>query len=177
MPSARFLFLIGAVSCLVAAPVAQQRPDFSGRWVQESPADGAGQEQIVKHDAASLSTEHGSEGGSHRAVYKLDGTTSRNAIGSHGSEIVTESQASWKDDRLTITSTTTYPDGRRRLATEAWSLDAAGKLVIEFKETIDGKSTADVKLVFVKRTSVAPALEARTGEAAAHQRQDQQAAR
>jgi hypothetical protein len=156
MTGPRLVLLVAAVSSLVAALAAQQRPNFSGRWVQESPTDGAGQEQIVKHDATTLSTEHGSEGGGHRAVYKLDGTTSRNAIGSHGSEIVTESQASWKDDRLTITSTTTYPDGRRRLATEVWTLDAAGKLVIEVKEAIDGKSTADVKVVFVKRSSVAP---------------------
>jgi hypothetical protein len=155
MTGSRFLVFVAAVSCLVAALAAQQRPNFSGRWVQESPADGAGQEQIVKHDATTLSTEHGSEGGSHRAVYELDGTTSRNAIGSHGSEIITESQASWQDDRLTIASTTTYPDGRRRLATEVWSLDAAGKLVIVFKETIDGKSTSDVKLVYVKRPRVA----------------------
>lgn len=153
--TARLWVLATAVTCLIAAPVAQQRPDFSGRWVQESPADGAGQEQIIKHDAATLSTEHGSEGSGHRIVYKLDGTTSRNALTSHGSEIVTTSTASWKGDRLTIASTTTYPDGRKRLATEVWSLEATGKLVIEFKETIDGKSTADMKLVFVKRNQMA----------------------
>jgi hypothetical protein len=144
-------FALVAAVTLVAATPARQHPNFSGRWVQESPKDGAGQEQVVKHDATSLSTEHASEGGGHRAVYKLDGTSNRNAITSHGNEIVTISQASWKGDRLTIDETTTYPDGRRRLATQVWSLDAAGKLVIEFKETIDGKSTADVKIVFVKR--------------------------
>jgi len=146
--------VLASVAFALAAPAAQQRPNFSGRWVLESPREDAGQEQIVRHDATWLSTEHGSEGGGHRAVYKLDGTTSRTVITSHGSETVTTSQASWKDDRLTIASTTMYPDGRRRHATEVWSLDAAGKLVIEFKETIDGKPRADVMLIFVKRKPI-----------------------
>ena len=31
-----------------------EKPDFSGRWVMVSPAEGAGQEQVIKQDATTL---------------------------------------------------------------------------------------------------------------------------
>ena len=128
--------LIGAiaVALTVAAPAAQEKPNFSGRWVVASPAPDAGQEQTVTQTAATLTMGHASEGHGHRAVYKLDGTENRNVLVSHGEEIVTHSKAVWSDSKLTITSDTTYPDGRKWHTTQTWSLDG-GKLVVDFTES------------------------------------------
>jgi hypothetical protein len=137
---------------LQASFLAQQKPNFSGRWVVLAPADGAGSEQLVTHDpkANTLTLAHDSEGDGHKLVYKLDGTESRNALASHGSEIVILSKAQWAGDQIAITSVATYPDGRRMESKQMWSLDASGQLVIAGTDTIDGK-TMTIKVVHKKR--------------------------
>ena len=145
--------LVGSVGILLALAVisAQEKPDFAGRWVLVSPGEGAGQEHIVTQDAATLTTAHGSEGHGHRMVYKLDGTESRNVLVSHGSDSVTLSKASWNGNQLTITSDTTYPDGRKRHAKEVWSFGGDGRLVVELTETGLGASPKTTKLVYTRR--------------------------
>ena len=123
-----------------ASGLAQPKPDFSGRWVLVSPAQGAGHEQVVKQTAATLSVGHEAKSGGHEAVYKLDGTESRNVLKSHGSEIVTMSKAEWEGERLVISSTTTYPAGRRLDQRQFWSMDSDKRLVIEVTEVVDGIS-------------------------------------
>lgn len=147
----RSLFVLAIVTLGVVALAAQQKPNFSGRWVAVSPADAAGQEQFVKHDATSLSTSHEAEGDPHRAVYKLDGTESRNVLTSHGEDVVTTSKTTWSGAQLTITSVTTYPDGRRRDLKEVWSLDAEGRLVMEINLTMTGQPPMAIKMVSVKK--------------------------
>ena len=142
--------LVAIVAC-VTGVFAQQRPNFSGRWVLVSPVNEAGQQQVVKHDATTLSTEHPSEGGSHGSVYKLDGTQSRNVLTSHGEDIVTLSNATWKGNALTITSATTYPDGRKLDSIQVWSIDAEGQLIVDFTETMTGRQTTKMRLVYKKR--------------------------
>ena len=83
---ARVALAVVALSAAISAQP-KPKPNFSGRWVVVSPEKGAGQEQIVKHDQKSLSTEHASEGKGHRMIYQLDGIERRNAIPSHGNEI------------------------------------------------------------------------------------------
>lgn len=90
------LFVPAAIVFLTVAISSQQKPNFSGRWVVVGPPDAAGEEQTVKQDVKTLSTEHASEGPGHKTTYKLDGTESRNVIASHGSDIVTMSKAVWK---------------------------------------------------------------------------------
>ena len=135
----------------VAMASTQQKPNFSGRWIAVSPAEAAGQEQVVEHDATSLAVGHASTGGGHRAVYKLDGTESRNVLTTHGDDIVTTARAAWKENQLTITSSTTYPDGRRLEKTQVWSLDGEGRLVIDMTDTMQGQPPAKFKLVYTKR--------------------------
>lgn len=130
----------------LALPVladAQQKPDFSGRWVVVEPAGEAGGEQQITHDpkANTLTIAHDSEGSGHKLVYKLDGTESRNALASHGSEIVILSRAMWTGNQIAIRSVATYPDGRRMESKQLWSVDAGGRLIVEGTETIDGKTT------------------------------------
>jgi hypothetical protein len=145
--------VVGSVGLLVGLGglAAQEKPSFAGRWVLVSPAESAGQEQIVTQDGTTLTAEHAAEGHGHKSVYRLDGTESRNVLASHGSEIVTLSKASWTSDRLTIESHTTYPDGRKLHATAVWSLDAEGRLLIELTERGMRPSPTSTKLLYAKR--------------------------
>ena len=140
-----------AVAVLSAAVGAAQKPNFSGRWVVVSPAKGAGQEQVVKHDEKSLSTEHASEGSGHRMIYQLDGMEHRNAIPSHGSEITMLSKAVWDANRIVITTNTSYPNGMKTQAKEIWSLDAKGRLVIDFTETGPTGPSPAMTVIYVKK--------------------------
>ena len=147
--------LVGSIGMLLAlgpgATSAQESPNFAGRWVLVSPADSAGQEQTVTQDAAKLTTAHASDGDGHRSVYRLDGAESRNVLGSHGSDIVTLSTASWNGNRLTITNNTTYPDGRKRHTTQVWSLEGKDRLVIEFTESGPSATPRTTTLVYARR--------------------------
>ena len=122
-----------------ASVLAQEKPNFSGRWVSVPPSTG---EQLVTHDlkANTLTLQHDSEGHGHKLVHKLDGTEHRNSLTSHGSEIVILSKAQWTGNQLTITSVVTYPDGRRMDSKQIWSIDASGQLIIELTETLDGRT-------------------------------------
>jgi hypothetical protein len=146
--------LAGSIGLLLGLAVisAQEKPNFAGRWVLVTPADRAGQEQTVTHDATTLTTAHASTGHGHRAQYKLDGTENRNVLVSHGSDIVTLSKASWHGNQLTIASDTTYPDGRKLATKQVWSLDADGRLTVDFTESgMGGASPTTRKLVYTRR--------------------------
>ena len=136
--------VIGAV-LLTLGLAAQQKPDFSGRWVQLEPSEGAGTEERIIHDlnANTLTFDHDStEGGhSHKRVYKLDGSEARNTLPSHGSEIVILSRAMWTGNQIYITEVATYPDGRRMDTKLILSIDSGGQLITEGTQTIDGKTT------------------------------------
>lgn len=141
-----------AAAMLAVVAGAQQKPNFSGRWVVVSPEKGAGTEQIVKHDDKTLSTEHASEGGGHRMIYQLDGVERRNAMPSHGAEIVILSKAMWDGDRIVITSQASYPNGMKTQSKEVWSLDAQGRLVIDFTESGPGGTPGPtMKVIHVKK--------------------------
>lgn len=145
--------IIAAFALCLAGTVAsaQEKPNFSGRWVVASPAPDAGQEQTVTQTAATLTTGHASEGNGHRMVYKLDGTENRNALVSHGAEIVSLSKAAWSGNQLTITTGTTYPDGRKRHTAQTWSLDGEGRLVVDFTESWPPAAPVTTRRVYTRR--------------------------
>src|SRR5688572_4547821 len=93
---------------------AQKRPDFSGTWVAISPGD-EGLEQTLTQTTKTLEVRRGSLGGQkgRRVVYNLDGSESRNQHDLQGHLIVTVSRANWKGEQLSLTSTTTFPDGSK----------------------------------------------------------------
>lgn len=141
-----------AAVMLVVVAGAHQKPNFSGRWVVVSPEKGAGTEQVVKHDDKTLSTEHASEGSGHRMIYQLDGVERRNALPSHGAEIVILSKAIWDGDRIVITSQATYPNGMKTQSKEVWSLDAQGRLVIDYTESGPGGTPGPtMKVIHVRK--------------------------
>lgn len=145
-----FIVLIGIA--FATGIEAQQKPDFTGTWVVVTPADSAGQEQFVRHTSTTLSAGHASEGDGHNATYKLDGSESRNELGSHGQVIVTISKAVWEGAKVVITSTTTYPKGEKMNSKQIWSMDADGRLVIEHTQTMAGQPTRSGTVVHTKKT-------------------------
>ena len=147
----RGVLLAAVIAFASAVGLAQSKPNFSGTWIVVTPAEGAGQEQEVRHTATTLSKGHASEGGGHNATYKLDGTDSRNEITSHGEPIVTISKALWDGDKVVITSATTYPDGRKTETKETWSLDSTGRLVIEMSMTMTGMPAQSMTVVHRKK--------------------------
>jgi hypothetical protein len=132
-------------------PIAQQKPNFSGRWAAVSPAKAAGQEQIVKHDDKTLSTEHVSSGGGHRMVYQLDGVERRVAISASNSDITMMATAVWDGETVVISTNTSYPNGMKTRSKETWSLDAKGQLVIDFTESARNVQGPAMKIIYVKK--------------------------
>lgn len=132
----------------VGSVVAQKKPDLSGRWVVVSPAEAAGEEEIYKQDANTLTHSHESEGGGHSFTYRLDGTETRATI---GNDVVTLSKAMWEGERLVVTSTSTYGDGRKLQQKKVFALDDKGQMVIDLTQTMTGRPTETVKLVCRKR--------------------------
>jgi hypothetical protein len=141
----------GAIVLLAAAAAAQNKPNFTGTWAIVSEKKESRQtDQVVGQTATTLAIGHASEGGRHQAVYRLDGTENKNVISSHGGQIVSISKASWTGDKLTITTATTYPNGRKRDDKQIWSLDAEGRLIVEYTQsTAQGPKTG--KTIYTKR--------------------------
>jgi len=128
--------LVVAVIALTIGVGAQQKPNFSGRWVIVSPKEGAGREQIVTQTDKTLTTERVAAKGSERKMtYQLDGVERRLSMSSHGSEVVVLAKASWEADRLVIASIESYPNGMKTQTRDVWSLDAKGQLVVDSAET------------------------------------------
>lgn len=140
--------IIGAIS--LAGLQAQTRPNFGGRWVQVTPADGAGQEQVVKHEGDKLSAVHGSTGDDHVLEYTLNGAETTQTLESHGTNIVSKVRAAWEKERLVITNVTDYGEGRVRTMKQVWSLDASGRLVIVVTPD-SAKATESITVVYTKK--------------------------
>lgn len=144
--------LIVAVIAMTIGVGAQQKPNFSGRWVVVSPKEGAGQEQIITQTDKTLTTQHAAEGPAHKMTYQLDGVERRLALPSHGSEITILAKASWDADRIVITSNASYPNGMKTQTRDVWSLDAKGQLVVDSSETgPKGEKGPVVKIIYAKK--------------------------
>jgi hypothetical protein len=143
--------VVGAVLLTAGTTAAAQKANFSGTWVAVSPVEAAGQEQRVRHTDTTLSTSHDSEVDGHHTTYKLDGSESRNELTSHGEKIVTVSTARWVGDKVSITSSTTYPDGRKLDSKETWSMNSSGQLTIEMTQTMTGQPARSMTLVHRKK--------------------------
>ena len=134
-----------------AVAVAQQKPNFTGKWVAVSPADAGGEAQAITHTETKLTMEHGSEGGGHRLEFILDGKEHRSTMPSHGSEIVTLYTATWKGNQLNIASKSTYPNGNVLDQVQVWSLDDKGQLIIDLTETSTNQPKTTMKIVHRKQ--------------------------
>ena len=141
-----------AISVLTVSVLAQPKPTFSGRWVITSPADSAGQEQIVTQDAKTLTVEHGSEGGGHKMSYQLDGVERRMAVpGRAGAEITMLAKASWNGNTIVVLTNISYPNGMKTQSKDVWSIDGKGQLVIDSIETGPTGPGPVLKMIHVKK--------------------------
>ena len=125
----------------------QGRPDFSGHWVVMLPQENVGESIDVTHTSTTLTEAHGKE---HAITHKLDGTQSRNAFPSHDTEIVMLSTAAWVGNTLVVRTNTTYPAGNKVETKQVWSLDAEGRLTIEFTNRVNTPAEKVVRLVYKK---------------------------
>jgi hypothetical protein len=130
----RLLVATMAVLAAVSLP-AQQKPSFSGRWVVVSPEKSAGQESIVTHDATSLAVERVPASRGRKQVYAIDGLERRTTLPLQGGEVVMLTRAAWDGDRVVITTHLAYPNGMKTQSKEVWSIDANGRLMIDYSES------------------------------------------
>jgi hypothetical protein len=137
---------------------AQSRPNFSGRWIGVLPQENAGEKIDVTHTEATLTEAHGDE---HSITHKLDGTQSRNAFPSHDSEIVMLSTAVWVGNTLVVRINTTYSAGNKVETKQVWSLDADGRLNIEFTNRVNTPAEKVIKLVYKKSSAQSYAAQQR----------------
>jgi hypothetical protein len=119
-----------------------QKPDFSGLWVMVSPHQGY--QQLVTHDAATLTSRPPSGQDGPTVVYKLDGTQSRNVVKTEAGEAVGVSTVAWKGNQMEIASDVTWSTGHKLDQVQLWSLDDQGQLVIEFQS----KGAEPMKMIF-----------------------------
>jgi hypothetical protein len=125
------LFTGLATLLLVAGLSAQAKPDFSGKWTlvpdpnaaAAAPAGGGGggggrgggrgggggqfcgQECTVAQDATTLTVTRTTQAGEVKAVYKLDGSESKNMQAGRGGQTEVVSKAMWDGNKVSISTT------------------------------------------------------------------------
>jgi len=134
-----------------ASAQAQQRPNFSGRWVIVQPEKGAGHEQVIKHDDKMLSKTPVGDRGGPPSTYQIDGIEHRAVMSMGGEQIVTVTKALWEGNTLVVTIVENYPNGMKLNVKEVWSLDAQGRLVVEQTETAERQKPQVMRIVLQKK--------------------------
>ena len=153
MTRVRAVWVALALVAAATTMAAQAKPNFSGTWIQLSPADQAGETIVISHDAATLVEQHASEGGGHVRKFQLDGAEHTSApvgMGS-GHEMVTKHKASWTGSTLVVSETTDYQNGFHRVAKSEWSLDDKGQLVLNFSGNMPDGSQMKMTMVYRKK--------------------------
>jgi hypothetical protein len=134
---------------LVATAALAQSPSFSGKWTLVPDPNAAagggrgrggrgggfgslcGMECTIAQDAGTLTVTRTTQAGEVKAVYKLDGSESKNSqTFGQGGSIESTSKASWDGAKLSISTTTDF-NGNSIESKSVVSLDASGNLVIE----------------------------------------------
>ena len=151
-----------ALASLLATPVvAQTKPDFSGDWVSvevtiDPPEKSGGAMALppgvttIRQSRETLATER--EAFDQKIVYTffLDGRESRNASGAM--TMVTRTR--WEGARLITEGTMTSLTSQGRFVTtftEARSLDARRRMIVETTRTESGGTPVKVRQVFARK--------------------------
>jgi hypothetical protein len=137
---------------MVAGLSAQAKPDLSGKWTLVSdpnaaPAGGGpgggrggggrggggggqlcGAECTITQDATTLTLTRTTPAGETKAVYKLDGSDSKNMQQGRGGATEVVSKAAWDGDKVTISTTRDF--GGNSVTTKASLSVAGGELTI-----------------------------------------------
>lgn len=144
-----WMVVVGLV-VLGSSLMAQAKPNFSGRWVQVSPERGAGREDIVTHDATTLTIERASQK-EPPMTFKLDGTEGRTVVSMQGTEFVTLSKGEWVGTTLVLESKISVPDGSTITARHQLTIDAEGRLVVNTSSSMPGMPPRDEKIIYTKK--------------------------
>ena len=133
--------------------VAQDRPNFTGKWTIAEPNVSApagimylGSAFTAEQNDKTLTvtpTVHevhvGEKPEQLKAVFNLDGSDSRNPLNMNR-QLNRTSSVTWDGGRLVIT-TTTSDQNNVSTQTQTWSLDASGTLIVDTVITYRGNST------------------------------------
>jgi len=158
----RKFVLVALLAVALAVPsmaMAQAKPNFSGKWVQDmdksDPAGGGGggrgpagpQEITITQTAADLTIERSMGGNVMKTVYKLDGSDSVNAMG-RGGEVT--SKSTWDGAKLvTKYSQTMGQSGATIEVIETRSLEGDNLVVVTVRKGGPNGDTTR-KVVFKK---------------------------
>ena len=146
--------LTGAIAlALTAGIAAQAKPDFSGKWTlvpdpaaAAAPAGGGGgggrgggrgggggqfcgQECTVMQDGTSLTVTRTTQAGEVKAVYKLDGSESKNMQAGRGGQTEVVSKAMWDGNKVSISTTRDF--GGNAVTTKTVLSVTGGELTVE----------------------------------------------
>jgi hypothetical protein len=148
--------LITGIAALTLAVglAAQAKPDFSGKWTlvpdpnaAAAPAGGGGggggrgggrgggggqfcgQECTVMQDATSLTVTRTTPAGEVKAVYKLDGSESKNMQAGRGGQTEVVSKASWDGNKVSISTTRDF--GGNSVTTKTVLSVTGGEMTVE----------------------------------------------
>lgn len=147
--------MLAAIALMAVTINAQSstKPNFSGTWVQVSPADGAGAERVITHTATTLAEQHEANGPDHELEFVLDGKEHPSGQVGEGSghEMIGHYKATWDGARLVIDQVTDYQSGFHREAKQVWSLDAKGQLVIDLSTNMPDGSKMQLAIVSRKK--------------------------
>ena len=142
------------VSCAVIAAAghitaaADQKRDFSGRWIVTGPADSGSdpvRPLIVRQDANALTVEDWRTGRG-AVVYTLFATQADAEANSR-----LGAKAWWSGDRIVASSTLRARNGRSIEHTKTWTLDAYGMLHIEIVERRGPRAARSVEHYLFRR--------------------------
>ena len=162
------LVLTAAALVVAAANLSAQGPNFSGTWTRDTTGMGAllaggggggggrgfgggAGPMTIAQDAATLTTTRTQGQNEVKAVYKLDGSESKNTGPSRGGNPGVEmtSTAKWSGATLTIVTNQPAQDGSTRTTSAVWSLDSTGK-VLSIATTAPGRGGGDPVTTTVK---------------------------
>ena len=150
----RIVSAVGAVALALVASTAfaQSKPSFAGKWTLVPDPNaaaggggrgrggfgGLGQEFTAAQDEKTLAvTTNNPQIGEIKSVYNLDGSESRNPLSFGGQTVERVSKVKWDGAKLVISSTMSF-QGNTMEATQTWSVDATGNLVVESTSNAQG---------------------------------------
>ena len=135
MKLARVGVIAAAVLAVATLAFAQAKPDFSGTWTPDIPADAAaggggrgmmGGPMTVTHKGDTLTIERTMGENKVTSSYKLDGTESAfKRMGRGGNEVEVKATAKWDGSKLVITEKAPGRGGDMTETTQTWSLEGA----------------------------------------------------
>ena len=144
--------LVGLLSLIVVASLsAQGKTDFSGKWTLVPDPNAAaagggggggrggrggggggqfcGQECTITQDATTLTVTRTTQAGEQKAVYKLDGSESKNMQAGRGGQTEVVSKAVWEGSNVSISTTRDF--GGQSVTTTTKLSMTGGELTVE----------------------------------------------